>query len=370
MNKKGELKKILIISIIAAAVILIIILITMYFSKSIFEKSPSSLSEKLSSLSEKSLANEQIINGTEIVMKEKETIKFNLDEKEHQITIDSTSEKFINITIQSSPIEAKINIGQSRRFDLDEDGEEDLFIQLNNISNGEVYIYLKKYIECAENWNCTEWGACLNKNQTRTCKDTNNCGTEIGKPNEIRECLLNCSQQNGKLCTKTQTCNGTIISASEGNCCAGNCTGIATGIEAGTCGTDIDCLITASETCSIANLTHSISTNNGTWIQTIKYYYRIRGFEDENCEFYREILGVTGGYTDSKKQELLNEGKTQEEIDEMEILTMEDIESDLAGKTSICRFSVYLLEERLQDVKDGKPFVTTEEASKCSGDFL
>ena len=37
-------------------------------------------------------------------------------------------------------------------------------------------------------WNCTDWSECLDGEQTRTCKDKNNCYNEYGKPDETKTC--------------------------------------------------------------------------------------------------------------------------------------------------------------------------------------
>jgi len=41
---------------------------------------------------------------------------------------------------------------------------------------------------CQENWECSDWGECMDGNQTRTCTDLNTCGTELTKPAETAEC--------------------------------------------------------------------------------------------------------------------------------------------------------------------------------------
>ena len=41
---------------------------------------------------------------------------------------------------------------------------------------------------CQENWECSDWGECMDGNQTRTCTDLNTCGTELTNPAEIAEC--------------------------------------------------------------------------------------------------------------------------------------------------------------------------------------
>jgi|GEM_PF-6896535 hypothetical protein len=41
---------------------------------------------------------------------------------------------------------------------------------------------------CAENWNCTVWSSCSSGSQTRTCTDSNSCGTTNNKPAESQSC--------------------------------------------------------------------------------------------------------------------------------------------------------------------------------------
>ncbi len=42
--------------------------------------------------------------------------------------------------------------------------------------------------ECLENWSCSSWNSCLNSAQSRTCTDSNQCGTIISKPSENQTC--------------------------------------------------------------------------------------------------------------------------------------------------------------------------------------
>jgi hypothetical protein len=41
---------------------------------------------------------------------------------------------------------------------------------------------------CTENWNCSDWSACVNSQQTRACIDNNKCGTTLNKPIEAQTC--------------------------------------------------------------------------------------------------------------------------------------------------------------------------------------
>ena len=42
--------------------------------------------------------------------------------------------------------------------------------------------------ECTESWSCTSYSTCSGGTQTRTCTDSNNCGTENSKPSESQSC--------------------------------------------------------------------------------------------------------------------------------------------------------------------------------------
>jgi PGF-pre-PGF domain-containing protein len=41
---------------------------------------------------------------------------------------------------------------------------------------------------CAENWSCNDWSACTDDVRTRTCTDSNACGTTANKPSESEQC--------------------------------------------------------------------------------------------------------------------------------------------------------------------------------------
>lgn len=41
---------------------------------------------------------------------------------------------------------------------------------------------------CLNNWQCTSWSDCLDGSQSRTCKDTNNCGNANNMPDLYRNC--------------------------------------------------------------------------------------------------------------------------------------------------------------------------------------
>ncbi|MCD4771314.1 hypothetical protein K8R30_02755 [archaeon] len=45
-------------------------------------------------------------------------------------------------------------------------------------------------IACIPEWECSNWGKCINKKQSRTCTDNNSCGIETDKPDTERKCKI------------------------------------------------------------------------------------------------------------------------------------------------------------------------------------
>ena len=41
---------------------------------------------------------------------------------------------------------------------------------------------------CVPEWSCTSFSSCVSGTITRTCTDSNNCGSEVGRPEETKEC--------------------------------------------------------------------------------------------------------------------------------------------------------------------------------------
>ncbi len=58
----------------------------------------------------------------------------------------------------------------------------------NKDHNGETSKERTLFTTCEPNWDCTNWGECVNGTTTRVCTDTNGCGIDINKPNEINIC--------------------------------------------------------------------------------------------------------------------------------------------------------------------------------------
>ena len=64
---------------------------------------------------------------------------------------------------------------------------------------------------CQESWSCSSWSSCSNSIQTRTCTDSNNCGTEINKPALSQSCSVGTSSGGGggssRICKENWSCS-------------------------------------------------------------------------------------------------------------------------------------------------------------------
>jgi len=87
------------------------------------------------------------------------------------------------------------------------------FFQVEGLTSSAVREF-QSTSNCAQNWNCTSWSACISKIQTRTCADRNNCNNLSGKPIINQSCVMppppctsnwNCSEWMPEKCPKNKT---------------------------------------------------------------------------------------------------------------------------------------------------------------------
>src|SRR3989344_2172981 len=83
-----------------------------------------------------------------------------------------------------------------------------------NLRNGQAQIFLSSSVTppplCIESWSCTAWSSCTNNSQSRTCTDSNNCGTTTNRPPLTQSCTAACSPEgSSRACTTTEACPGT-----------------------------------------------------------------------------------------------------------------------------------------------------------------
>lgn len=76
------------------------------------------------------------------------------------------------------------------------------------------------FTSCLENWSCSAWSSCINGSQSRTCTDSNSCGTTINRPSLSQSCtctpIWQCStwsscinNNQSRTCTDSNNCGST-----------------------------------------------------------------------------------------------------------------------------------------------------------------
>lgn len=130
--------------------------------------------------------------GSTLNVLEGDVIKFNFNNKECNLTIDSILESSIQIDVLEGFLNINLVLEETQEGDLDGDKNSDFKITLNDINNGKASIFIQKLEEkvCEENWICTYWGECINEIQKRNCDDYNNCGTFENEPLTEQECSI------------------------------------------------------------------------------------------------------------------------------------------------------------------------------------
>jgi len=164
------------------------------------------------------ISDNKFSQGTNLQIKQDNEAKFIIDNEEHTIKVNSVSGDSVNLIIQSDPIQVDIKIGETKKFDLDNDGYYDIQVKLNGIEDGVPEIYVKKIHEstCTENWDCENWGSCSEQgSQTRTCTDLNSCGTTKNKPATTQSCTY-VEPQDTPECTNNNDCTQTCTNCDVG----------------------------------------------------------------------------------------------------------------------------------------------------------
>jgi len=117
-------------------------------------------------------------------------------------------------------------------------GDEISFYFGNNIIGKGIFDSGKEIInldlvlkECKESWKCTSFSRCINWTKTRTCFDRNDCGSELKKPIEEKECKCKerwrCSKWSAcseglktRTCIDTNECGGELKKPAEEKKCS------------------------------------------------------------------------------------------------------------------------------------------------------
>ena len=359
--------------------------------------------------SSKTISETELSQGKSFELKENKEVKFIHNEEEHTLTLSSVNDNIVYLTIQSEIFAFSLLVGEEKKFDLDSDGIYDVKVKLNSLKDGVPEIYVKEISEnvCTENWNCENWVSCSNQgSQTRTCTDSNSCGTTIDKPSTTQSCACfedwSCNAWNScingtqtRTCTDSNSCGTTIdkppISKSCGVCnevwTCGSWNSCINGTQTRTC-TDsnscnatgsiltaeqnctseiidcgysfltrdlndtsgFDCFIDASENCEESKLI-LISDVEFFVVATTATEMQIKGIESNKCVYYRKTINQTVKFSDEMVEFLLNNGTTQQEIDQEE-QRLNDEEKENWGLETTCKFNTTDLTTMLTNWKN------------------
>lgn len=125
-------KLLLFFGISIGVVILVIIFVILFF---IINPFSSSISET------------ELLEGTTINLKANNSVEFKVGDENHNIKINFVGLDFVDIVIQSEPIELRLKLNELKEIDLDDDGVYDIQVRLESIENGIPEIYIKKIEE-------------------------------------------------------------------------------------------------------------------------------------------------------------------------------------------------------------------------------
>ena len=134
------------------------------------------------------------------------------------------------------------------------------------------------------------------------------------------------------------------------------------------CGTNFDCFIEASKTCTPAKLTNTQTIEVFGMIGTGTSEMAIKGMEGNNCLYYTKTLSNSVKFGDEFIQEMLASGATQEEISQQEQVANENAQWSV-GKDSTCKYPIADLVKMLKGAKQGDFSYSSDDVTKyqCTG---
>ncbi|MBS3094820.1 hypothetical protein J4474_04090 [Candidatus Pacearchaeota archaeon] len=212
--------------------------------------------------------------------------------------------------------------------------------------------------KCIENWHTAEWGKCIDGQQIRGVKELNHCGTYENKPAEIQNCscveIWNCSPwsecnngQQERYCPEINNCWTIFEKPEEERECIEE--EINTFTE---CNLDFSCFINAAETCKMASITHTNEVNLLGILITTRTEMEIEGYEKGKCVYYQKTIEQNIEYSEALKQNLKDQGFSNEEITAKELAANEQANS-VEGISKTCRFEINYFVIMLNNWKQG-----------------
>ena len=112
----------------------------------------------------------------------------------------------------------------------------------------------------------------------------------------------------------------------------------AKNLEVIDCGTDLDCLISASKNCEPAKVTFNKTINTLGMLTTTAQFYEIKGMEGVNCILYLRLEKQEMDFSEELIQKMLAGGATPAEIEQKK-QESNRLSKSFEGKDGICKFN-------------------------------
>ena len=90
---------------------------------------------------------EKLIEGYTVVLRSTYQVKFDINDENHTLNVDSVEDSSVNITVSSEPQTKTLSVGDEAKFELDGDNVYDLSVKLNSISGSGAEMLMKTISE-------------------------------------------------------------------------------------------------------------------------------------------------------------------------------------------------------------------------------
>ncbi len=135
------------------------------------------------------------------------------------------------------------------------------------------------------------------------------------------------------------------------------------------CGTDMSCFVERSSDCTPAEVDFTATVEMFGTIQTYTDHYELRGLDAGRCVFYIKNKAFDIDYTDDTKQQLLDDGYSQEELDE-EIAATKEMAKGMVGTDGTCLYDTNTLHNILDRWNHGNMAEDDFDKGDCSGSYF
>jgi hypothetical protein len=223
-----------------------------------------------------------------------------------------------------------------------DDGDSDTVDSCQQTEDGDSYCLSSEYEdeeECTRDSDCDNGYECESNEcvEEPECTSDSDCDTGYECNNDECEEIVDDLE-----CTINSDCD-------QGYECSSEECVVQTSTE---CDDDWDCLVTQSETCSLAEFDFSLFTELFGVEQSTNSYYEVQGYENNLCEFYVTYVDLRVDYSDAVIQSLIDGGMTMEEVQQQED-DLNVLYDGLEGREGSCMFETEDLNAMLERWSNG-----------------